>query len=355
VLQTAQNGRDRRRKMKQLAEKAGINIADVQTTATTAAIEKTTKTGKQLAVEEGLPLIGSIAGGAIGGTVAGYPGYLAGDLAGTMVMRKGLLDLEATRKAQQKLNTSVNYRNATKLERLKMLGAASISELKTPEMQSKIAQRQKEDLAGWAIGNSMGKVGYNPIVAGGTAAATTKSIIAAGNVVKQRGPIGALSLLVKSIANTPTKIKTSIKTGNQREEQVRANIKQAILAAKAARKIDAMDKNADVLNLNEVNEMLAQLEDLFKETVAFYYDNISIKEFITYDFRDNLLVGQFLSQDNQTYSIQIDKQGEPTLFAKSIPLDVLAKLKLPDQNNTAYIEGFIQASQKDDFTKTQNA
>lgn len=68
-------------------------------------------------------------------------------------------------------------------------------------------------------------------------------------------------------------------------------------------------------SLEKINDAIAQLEYMFKETVELYYDNINIKEFIGYDYdsQRDLFVGRFIGQDLQPYSIEVNREGEPTL------------------------------------------
>jgi hypothetical protein len=95
------------------------------------------------------------------GAVGGLPGQLAGDFLGAATMRKALVDVDATKNALRKLRTTQAFKEASKLDKIKQLQGASIHELKL--MQQDIKATYKDDIAGWAVGNSFAETAPIPL------------------------------------------------------------------------------------------------------------------------------------------------------------------------------------------------
>jgi hypothetical protein len=94
--------------------------------------------------------LGSVAGGA----TAGPAGMLAGDLGGALAVRKIVELNKAANAAQSKLDHDAAFSSASAISKIKIKGKATLSEMKTSQMQQAIEKELVGDTAGWAIGNA---------------------------------------------------------------------------------------------------------------------------------------------------------------------------------------------------------
>lgn len=137
--------------------------------------------GKDLLVNTG-GLIGSIKGGAIGGKV----GSLAGDWAGAATARKGLDDLEATRKAF-KIRNNPNFKKQPLNIKAQILKkrATGYGKANKKGFNSEL----KQDTIGWGIGNSsadaLSNVSNLPLKGAAVAIGTTKPVYQGMRVAKR--------------------------------------------------------------------------------------------------------------------------------------------------------------------------
>jgi hypothetical protein len=121
--------------------------------------------------------VGSIIGGKLGGAVGAY----AGDLIGGLVTRQVVNVSTSALSARQKLKANEVYQKAKRLQKLKMLGAATKSELKNRTEQ--LGDDITGDVTGWAIGNTAANVVTNtlgrsiPLSGAGVAMATVPKLV----------------------------------------------------------------------------------------------------------------------------------------------------------------------------------
>ena len=89
-----------------------------------------------------------------GGFFGGMFGGIVGDLGGSLVVRKAIGDYRALLRAKDTLAEDDAYASAAKLSQLKILGAQTLSELKTADVKALIRENAVGDVSGWAIGNT---------------------------------------------------------------------------------------------------------------------------------------------------------------------------------------------------------
>lgn len=80
---------------------------------------------------------------------------MAGSLIGGLATRQVIATVEAAHTAQHKLEHDEAFQRAKGLEKLKQLGAATLSELKEQHMQEALTDARVGDIAGWAIGTAV--------------------------------------------------------------------------------------------------------------------------------------------------------------------------------------------------------
>jgi hypothetical protein len=68
--------------------------------------------------------------------------------------------------------------------------------------------------------------------------------------------------------------------------------------------------------LDQVNADLEQLKTYIKDTISLYYDDIEVKKFVEYDYKENYLVGEFIAADERSLLFQINREGVPDLIEK---------------------------------------
>lgn len=130
--------------------------------------------------------VGSIIGGRMGGTV----GALAGDLIGGLATRQVVNVTTSALNAKQKLAANDAYKKAKRLEKLKMLGAKTRSELKNKTEQ--LGDDITGDITGWAIGNSAANLVSNtlgrsiPLSGAGVAMATVPKLVKLRKAIAKR-------------------------------------------------------------------------------------------------------------------------------------------------------------------------
>jgi len=140
--------------------------------------------------EDGLVNTAGLAASIAGGAVAGPIGALAGDLGGALATRKAITDYKALQRARLKLADDEAFKSAGALSKLKILGAATLAELKSPAMQKRIEDDATGDVAGWAIGNAsavtLTAMGVNiPLKGAAVAIATVPSVVKAHRRIRE--------------------------------------------------------------------------------------------------------------------------------------------------------------------------
>jgi hypothetical protein len=151
----------------------------------TDAIKKNAGKIKELALEEGLPIAGSVIGNVVGGAVAGPVGAVIGDAIGSNSVRKGREVARSYKKAAAELASNEAHQTASRLQKFKNLKNATLSDLKKPETQQAIEKSLVGDVGGWAIGNAVGKslgaampTGFAPLIgAAGSAMALVPNVV----------------------------------------------------------------------------------------------------------------------------------------------------------------------------------
>jgi len=187
--------------------------------------------------EEGVVNTAGLAGSIAGGAVAGPIGALAGDLAGAVATRKAITDYKALQRAKSKLADDEAFKSAGALSKLKILGAATLAELKTPEMQREIEDNATGDVAGWAIGNAsavaLTAMGVNiPLKGAAVAIATTPSVVKAHRRIREGEAAGkVIREAARDLVNLPQNV---ISRGEDREKAVRQEATRKIKGLKAA-------------------------------------------------------------------------------------------------------------------------
>lgn len=96
--------------------------------------------------------VGSLIGGHFGGAV----GALAGDLIGGLATRQVVNVTTSALNAKQKLIAKEAYKKAQRLQKLKMLGAETRSELK--KTSEKLGDEITSDITGYVLGNAIANV-----------------------------------------------------------------------------------------------------------------------------------------------------------------------------------------------------
>lgn len=193
---------------------------------------------KQNAEEGAVNTVG-LAGSIVGGAVAGPVGALAGDIGGALVTRKALTDYKALQRARRTLADDEAFKSAGKLSKLKKLGAATLAELKSPEMQREIEDNLTGDTAGWAIGNASAMAltaagGGIPLQGAAVAIASTPTVVKAHRRIREGEAIGkVIRETAQEVATTPAR---ALKSGNDRETQMRAAASRQIRAFKQGAK-----------------------------------------------------------------------------------------------------------------------
>lgn len=130
--------------------------------------------------------VGSIIGGRMGGTV----GALAGDLIGGLATRHVVNVTTSALSARQKLVANDAYKKAKRLQKLKMLGAETKSELKNRTDQ--LGDDLTGDITGWAIGNATANAVTNvlgrsiPLSGAGVAMATVPKLVKLRKAIDKR-------------------------------------------------------------------------------------------------------------------------------------------------------------------------
>ena len=187
--------------------------------------------------EEGVVNTAGLAGSIAGGAVAGPIGALAGDLGGALATRKAITDYKALQRAKSKLADDEAFKSAGALSKLKILGAATLAELKTPEMQREIEDNVTGDVSGWAIGNAsavaLGAMGVNiPLKGAAVALATVPSVVKAHRRIREGEAAGkVIREAARDLVNLP---KNAISRGEDREKAVRREATRKIKGLKAA-------------------------------------------------------------------------------------------------------------------------
>ncbi len=166
--------------------------------------------------------VGSVAGGA----TAGPAGMLAGDLGGALAVRKIVELNKAAKTAQAKLDHDAKFSTASALSKLKIKGNATLSEMKTSQMQKAIEKELVGDTAGWAIGNASAAalqpfIGV-PLKGAAVAIATVPTIVV---------PIATKAHELRRAGATPEEatkaaLKEFAEAGDNREAKMRSDFKK---------------------------------------------------------------------------------------------------------------------------------
>ena len=187
--------------------------------------------------EDGAVNTAGLAASIVGGAVAGPIGALAGDLGGALATRKAITDYKALQRAKSKLADDEAFKSAGALSKLKRLGAATLAELKSAEMQKKIEDDATGDVAGWAIGNAsavaLTAMGVNiPLKGAVVAIATTPSVVKAHRRIREGEAAGkVIREAARDLASLP---KNVISRGEDREKAARQEATRKIQRLKAA-------------------------------------------------------------------------------------------------------------------------
>jgi hypothetical protein len=179
-----------------------------------------TNTGGFLGSQGGAVIGGTIGsiGGPLGTIVGAKAGQLAGDLGGAVAVRKTLRDIDATRKAFEKLADDSAFKAANGLQKLKKLRNASLEELRKLAEEGRIADDTTKDIGGWTIGNTVAETVPLPIPFKGAIAA---GLAEADVVDASRRIRNGESFLDVIKEKTQKIIKDRIAKGNERERKVR--------------------------------------------------------------------------------------------------------------------------------------
>lgn len=124
---------------------------------------------------------GGFAGSTVGGAMGGIVGALAGDLIGGLATRQVVNVTTSALNARQKLVANDAFKKAKRLQKLKMLGAETRSDLKNKREQ--IGDDITGDVTGWAIGNATANavthvLGHSiPLSGAGVAMATVPKLV----------------------------------------------------------------------------------------------------------------------------------------------------------------------------------
>lgn len=185
---------------------------------------------KQNAEEGAVNTVG-LTGSIVGGAIAGPLGALAGDVGGALATRKAITDYKALQRARASLKDDEAFQSAGKLSQLKKLGAATLSELKSAEMQKEIEDNLTGDVAGWAIGNgaavalTAAGVGI-PLKGAAVAIASTPTVVKAHRRIREGENAGkVIRETAQEVATAPVR---ALKSGNDREQQARVAASKAI-------------------------------------------------------------------------------------------------------------------------------
>lgn len=130
--------------------------------------------------------LGGTAGIAIGGQLGGSVGALAGDLVGALVTRHAINTIVSVHTAAEKLHRDEAFASAKRLEKLKQLGAATLSELRESHMQERIGDDLTGDLTGFVVGN--------------VAASAISSVLPGVAALPLKGAPAALTIVPKLVA-----------------------------------------------------------------------------------------------------------------------------------------------------------
>lgn len=145
-------------------------------------------------IKDGLVNAGGVLGSVVGERVAGPAGALAGDLLGALVARKAVHVATVAHSAHQKLKVDEGFARAKGLEKLKQLGAKTLSDLKSEATQERLGDDLTGDIAGWAIGNSAAKalssavpaIASVPLKGAGVAMLTVPKLVKLRQKLKQK-------------------------------------------------------------------------------------------------------------------------------------------------------------------------
>ena len=122
--------------------------------AKTFAAEKSKEQGPDMIVNTG-GLVGSV----VGQSVAGVPGALIGDLVGAAAVRQVVTISQAVLSAKEKLRSQEEANLRSKVDQLRELGRATLSEFNDPDFQRRYMNDLTGDVGGWSIGNTAAIVG----------------------------------------------------------------------------------------------------------------------------------------------------------------------------------------------------
>ncbi|MEM9945312.1 MAG: minor capsid protein [Cyanobacteria bacterium P01_D01_bin.36] len=100
-----------------------------------------------------------VVGSAIGQHLAGPAGALAGDLLGAVAAHQVVAASQAVLSAKEKLRQSEEFKLASKVNKLRRLGRATLSEFNDPEFQRKYMNETTGNVTGWGVGNTVATVG----------------------------------------------------------------------------------------------------------------------------------------------------------------------------------------------------
>lgn len=232
-VKTVKEGFEREKKFKEAYQTATGKAAPTKGEVAKEAAQRTAEYVKEHpeVVKEQAMFIGSSIGATAGKAVGGPIGELAGDLGGAMAVRAVFTADEAARRAHAKLAKDEAFQKASKLQKLKQLGAATLAELKSEEMKKKVAAGTDEDVAGWVAGNVVGKtmdlVKAPSLAAIGVASAGAAH--AAPKMVKAKERIQSGEDAGTVIKETAKEIfANEIKKGNEREAKLREKVNKEI-------------------------------------------------------------------------------------------------------------------------------
>lgn len=97
---------------------------------------------------------GGVVGSIIGQSFADDAGALAGDLIGALAARQVVHVGQVALEARERLRHNADFQVASRLAKLKQLGASTLSDLKSEVIQDRMGNDLTGDLLGWAIGNA---------------------------------------------------------------------------------------------------------------------------------------------------------------------------------------------------------
>lgn len=287
--QLIEEGNERERKVREIVEKAGIDIPSRGDIIYNAGL----KIGDPLvaAAEKGVELIttpdgivntaGFLASKA--GAATGIPGAaLALDLGGALVMRKAVTDVDAVKRAYKQLKNQEAYITAKPIDKIQQLAKLSIGELETAEAQAKLKDDFLADKTGWAIGNTVAETVPIPVPFKGAAVALV-TVPTVTDKIKNQGVLKTAVNLpvdtIRAIQTLPGKMQEPTIRGNKREEEARVKFKSAVLTSKkrlkqanTVRKLIKKERRAKRVitktqkNIKEAREIAARLNKMKKRS-----------------------------------------------------------------------------------------